>query len=251
MRFPPWQRILMRPADELWTIGERAVSAGRAGRIPVVAAAAALLSVAGYVVYSARPLRHVAIAAGAVKADQPLHLELVRVPGSAFLPTPSLPFPLAVVQILVVLGIAELVMGARATVTVAVTGHVVSTLLARLFFIATTVGVIGLPVAQARILDTGPSAMTTAVGAWLLLRYRAFASLAMLVTGLAIAGLVQDNLDGREHLAAFAVGALAAYLPACVHGLARRPARASATSGVPSGRARPRGERGLEKAHNG
>jgi hypothetical protein len=213
MGFPRWQRILIRPADELWAIGERAVSAGRAGRLPVLAIAAGVLSVAGSAAYSTRPVQHVAIAAGAVSADQPLHVELVRVPGSAFLPTPNLPLPLAVMQILVVLGAAELIMGARATGTVAVTGHVASTLLARLLFLSRTLGVLAVPLAQARILDTGPSAMTTAVGAWILLRNRAYASMAMLAAGLIIAGVLQDNLDGREHLAAFAIGALAAGLP--------------------------------------
>lgn len=218
--FPRWQRIVIRPADELWAIGERAVSAYRAGRLPMLAITAGLLSVAGYVMYSTRPLRHLAIAAGAVSADQPLHLEFVRVPGSAFLPTPNLPLPLAVMQILVVLGIAELVTGARATATVAVAGHVASTLLARLLFMSATPGVIALPLGQARILDTGPSAMTTAVGTWLLLRYRAYASVGMLAAGLTIAAVLQDNVDGREHLAAFAIGALATVLPGQIRRLA-------------------------------
>jgi hypothetical protein len=220
MGFPRWQRILIRPADELWSIGERAAMAGRAGRIPVLAVSAGLLCIAGDVLYSTRPLRHVAIAAGAVSANQPLKLALVRLPGSAFLPTPHLPIPLAAMQIVVVLGLAELVLGARATATVAITGHIASTLLARLFFISTTVGVLGLPLGQARILDTGPSGMTTAVGAWLLVRFRAYASLAMLGGALTISGFLQDNLDGREHLAAFAVGALAAILPAQARRLA-------------------------------
>ena len=43
-----------------------------------------------------------------------------------------------------------------------------------------------MPLSQAGILDTGPSGMTTAIGAWLLARRHAYATLALLMTALTV-----------------------------------------------------------------
>lgn len=210
------------PADELRAIAERARAAWRNGRRPVAAEAAGALSVLGWVLYGSRNWRHVALDTGGVYANLPLHVELVRLPASAFLPTPSLPLPLAVGQLLIVVGTAEILLGTRATVAVAMIGHTTGTLLARLLVTSASLDPFGLPVGQARVLDTGPSVVTTAVGTWLLLRFRAHWSLTMLGCGLAIFAVMQNNLDTREHMAALLVGALAATVPARLRTVAAR-----------------------------
>jgi hypothetical protein len=187
----------------------------------VLAVCAGSLCVLGDVAYSTPALRHVAVAAGAVTSGLPLSIELARLPGSAFLPTAELPLPAAVIQVVAVLGLAELLLGRWATVAVAMSGHVTSTLLARLLIMLGTVSFLGLPAAQMGALDTGPSAMTAAVGTWLLMRRRAYWCLGMLGAGLVAAAVLQDNLDGREHLAAFACGLLAALGPSAAHGVIR------------------------------
>ena len=73
---------------------------------------------------------------------------------------------------------------------------------------------IGLPLSQAGILDTGPSGITTAIGAWLLARRHAYATLALLMVALTVAAFVQPNIDGREHETAMFVGIIAALLQA-------------------------------------
>lgn len=207
----PWLvTVVRRPGDELGAIRELALVRWRAGARPVMAAGAGLLCIAGDVAYTSAGLRHIAVAGGAVTAALPLPLELARLAGSAFLPTAELPLPLAVIQVVLVLGLAELVLGRYATAAVAITAHLASTLFARLLIAVGTAALLGLPASQAGVLDTGPSAMTAAVGSWLLLRARAYWCLAMLGAALIIAAILQDNVDGREHLAAFGCGALAA-----------------------------------------
>jgi hypothetical protein len=63
---------------------------------------------------------------------------------------------------------------------------------------------------QAGILDTGPSGITTAIGAWLLARRHAYATLSLLTIALTVAAFLQPNIDGREHETAMLVGVLAA-----------------------------------------
>lgn len=207
----PWLvTVVRRPGDELGSIWELSLVRWRAGARPVMAAAAGLLCVAGDAADTSSRLHHLAVAGGAVTAALPVRIELARLAGSAFLPTAELPLPLAVIQVVLVLGLAELVLGRCATAAVAITAHLASTLFARLLIGAGTAAVFGLPASQAGVLDTGPSAMTAAVGSWLLLRTRAYWCLGMLGAALTIAAILQDNIDGREHLAAFGCGVLAA-----------------------------------------
>jgi hypothetical protein len=207
----PWLvTVVRRPGAELWSIWELALVRVRAGGRPVMAAGAGLLCVAGDAAYTSPGLRHIAMAGGAVTAALPLRIELARLAGSALLPTAELPLPLAVIQVVLVLGLAQLVLGRCATAAVAITAQVASTLFARLLVGVGTAAVLGLPAGQAGVLDTGPSAITAAVGSWLLLRTRAYWCLGMLGAALTIAATLQDNIDGREHLAAFGCGVLAA-----------------------------------------
>jgi hypothetical protein len=196
--------VLAVPGRELTRVLVAARHQWRAGRRPVLAVVAAGLCVAITAGYASPALRPDVIDAGAVRARLPLGVELVRLPLSAFVPTVELPLLAAVLQVLVVVGLAELLVGRLATVTVAIASQALCTLLARVLVQAG--GLLGLPIAQAGVLDTGPSVITTALGAWLLLRYRAYWCLGLLAGALLAGAAVQDNLDGREHLAAVLCG---------------------------------------------
>lgn len=213
---------IRQPADQLGLIVRRVGRCWRAGRRPVLAAGLGAMSIAGAAAYNVRSLRSAAISVGGVRATLPWRVELVRLPGSVFLPTSDLPLVLAVAQIVVVLGLAEMLLGRWATLAVALAGHVVSTLVARLDIGFGALGVLSLSAGQAHALDTGPSAMTTAVGAWLLMRYRANICIILLGGALLIAGALQNNLDGREHLIAFCCGLLLGLVPSLRSRMVRR-----------------------------
>lgn len=185
----------------------------RSGRRPWLACVAWILAVAATLA-DRGSTRHLLLSGGGVRANLPLWQEIIRLPVSAFVPTPELPLIGAVAQLLIVFSLGEVLLGRRATLLVAALGQLVSSLAARVMILAGTAAMVGLPASQAAVLDTGPSGMTTAVGAWLLVRTRCYGCLTVL--GLAIGSLAvaQDNLDGREHFVAYIVGVLtAAALP--------------------------------------
>jgi hypothetical protein len=142
---------------------------------------------------------------GHVDAALPVTTELVRLPMSLFMPTAYLPLWGAILQLLVVIGLGELILGRSVTLLVAATGHVGSTLLARVLLQAPH-AVFGLTPAMARLLDTGPSGATTAVGACLLVALRMNRTAILLSLGLLIAALVAPGLDAVEHTTALMVG---------------------------------------------
>jgi hypothetical protein len=148
---------------------------------------------------------------GAVYASLPLGTELVRLPMSLFLPTPLLPLWGAVLQLVVVLGISELLFGRLVTVVVAAIGHVGSTLVARVILDSIHGSLFGLSPALVHMLDTGPSAAVTAVGAYLLLAARMYRCTLLLVISLLAAALAIRGIDGVEHMVALACGLLAGY----------------------------------------
>ncbi len=189
-------------------MSQKAWQRWRDGSRPVLGTLLGVLSVAGTVTYGVPALRSSVLAVGAVRAALPWCVECARLPASAFLPTPGLPLPLAVAQIVVVVGLAEMLLGRWATLGVAAAGQIVSTVTARLLLGLTTLHAIGLSASQAHVLDTGPSAVTTAVGAWLLVRFRAHRCVVLLGAALVVADAVQNDLDGREHLVAFCCGVL-------------------------------------------
>lgn len=169
---------------------------------------------AGTAGYSLSGLRPAIEQVGAVTAALPLGTEMARLPVSAFLPTVDLPLAGAVIQVVVVFGLGELLLGRVTMMVVALSAHVLSTLVARLLIVEGALWLLGLPASQAFISDTGPSAMTTAVGAALLLRCRAYWCLSILGTCLLVAAALQNNIDGREHMAAFCCGLLACVIAA-------------------------------------
>jgi hypothetical protein len=150
--------------------------------------------------------------AGAVSASLPLSTELLRLPMSFFLPTEYLPVWGAAAQILVVLGLAEILVSRWLTVAVAAIGHVTATLCARAMVELCPGNLLCLPTAVAHVVDTGPSAASTAVGAFLLVATRCYCSAAILASVLLIAAIAAPGLDGQEHLLALACGLCAGAL---------------------------------------
>jgi hypothetical protein len=146
---------------------------------------------------------------GAVYASLPLTTELSRLPMSLFLPTPLLPVWGAALQLVLVIGIAEMLLGRWLAILVATVGHVVATLSARAVIDSVHGSVLGLTPALGHVLDTGPSAAATAVGAYLLLVLGMKRCAVLLCLSLAIAAVIAPGIDGVEHVVALACGLLA------------------------------------------
>ncbi len=141
-----------------------------------------------------------------MSAALPIKVELARLPLSLFLATPYLPVWAACAQILAVFGIGEFVLGRRLTIVLAVLGHFGATLVARVVLDAVHTHVFGLTPALVHVLDTGPSAATTAVGACLLIVARMNRSAELLGAALVAAYVIAPGVDGVEHLVALGCG---------------------------------------------
>jgi hypothetical protein len=208
--------FVMRAA--LITVGELrrvfviARFAWKNGRRPWFAAMMAAGAVAVYVLLHNSVVAPWLWRAGDVTAALPLSTELWRLPLSLFVPTAFLPLWAAVGQLLVVLGLGEILLGRWVTVVVAALGHAVATLTARAMIEVCSGNLFCLPAGLAHAVDTGPSAAVTAVGACLLVTARCYRSAAVLSGALLIAAIAAPGLDGQEHLLALACGLIAGAL---------------------------------------
>lgn len=159
---------------------------------------------------------------GDVYAALPLTTELIRLPMSLFMPTAYLPLWGAILQLLVVIGLGELILGRSMTLLVTAAGHVGSTLVARILLDTAHAHIFGLAPAFAKLLDTGPSGATTAVGACLLVAMRMNRSAILLSLGLIIATLIAPGVDGVEHMVALCAGLGAGLIARWVYSRAPR-----------------------------
>jgi hypothetical protein len=175
------------------------------GKRPWLAVSLSLASIAVAVMVHVHALSPELWRSGDVYAALPMTTELIRLPMSLLMPTAYLPLWGAILQLLAVIGLGELILGRSVTLLVAATGHVGSTLMARVL-IESPHAVFGLTPAMARLLDTGPSGATTAVGACLLVALRMNRAAILLALGLVIAALVAPGLDAVEHTTALVVG---------------------------------------------
>jgi hypothetical protein len=178
----------------------------QAGRIPWLGIILACGVPAVYLLLHAPGFGRAVWHSGAVYASLPLGTELWRLPMSFFLPTPYLPVWAAMAQVLVVVGLGEIVFGRWLTIVVAATGHFAATLTTRMVLEAGQGTVFALPHALVHSLDTGPSAAATAVGACMLLGLRMHRLTAVLCVALIAAAAVAPGVDGQEHLAALVLG---------------------------------------------
>ncbi len=131
---------------------------------------------------------------------------------SFFFPTAYLPLWAACAQLVVVIGLGELILGRWLTIAVAVVAHLGSTLIARMLLESVHSHVLGLTPALAHVLDAGPSAATTAVGACLLIAARMNRGAVLLCVGLLIAAVAAPGVDAIEHTTSLVWGLLAGAL---------------------------------------
>ena len=140
---------------------------------------------------------------GGVEAGQAWWVALLRTPFSLFVPAPDLPVWGALLQVLLVFGVAELVLGRKWLLLVAYAGTLAGTGFARLgVALGPDVPVLGLGAGVAAEPDTGPSAAVVALVLAVAWRYRAYAVGAVLFCVMSAETVVADNLAGKEHVAA-------------------------------------------------
>jgi hypothetical protein len=167
---------------------------------------------------------------GTVRAEDPLWLALLRTPLSLFVPALDLPAWGALAQILVVFGIAEICLGRRRMLALTYTATLAGTLYARLGIALGPHSPLGLPAADAHVVDTGPSAAVVGLAVYVGLRYRAYVTAGAVIAAMVAEVLVKANLAGKEHLAA-----IAAVLALCAveAALQRRSSSGAGSSGAP------------------
>lgn len=136
----------------------------------------------------------------------PLRLWLLRLPGSMIAPPPGLPVWGSLLQVLVVVGIAEASVGRRWTIAVGLAGHLLSGIAARVLLDIGPGMFGGLPPVDRFVLDTGPSAATVALTAYLALVLRVPILGTLAAAGVVLAMFAHSDLAGREHAVAWIVG---------------------------------------------
>ncbi len=202
-RLPALRRAAVREWGPLVTT-VRADLAGRGVRAlvltPSAVALTALVQVAQNQSWGYRPVQNL----GAVRAEDPLPLALLRTPLSLFVPALDLPVWGALAQILLVFGVAEVCLGRRRTLAVAYAATLAGTLYARVGIALGPEALLGLPASDARVVDTGPSAAVVGLAVYVCHQRRAWFTGALVVLAMVVEVLVKDNLAGREHLAAIA-----------------------------------------------
>ncbi|MEV0258220.1 hypothetical protein AB0H82_28650 [Streptomyces sp. NPDC050732] len=154
---------------------------------------------------------------GCVRAEDPLRLALLRTPLSLFVPALDLPVWGALVQLLIVFGIAEICLGRWRTLLIAYAATLAGTLYARVGIEWGPGNPFGLPASDAQVVDTGPSAAVVGLAVFVCWRYRAYFTAALVTALMVVEVLVKDNLAGKEHLAAIAAVLVLCVLSAVRH----------------------------------
>ncbi|MER5468731.1 hypothetical protein [Streptomyces sp. NPDC002685] len=169
---------------------------------------------------------------GSVRAEEPLWLALLRTPLSLFVPALDLPVWGALAQILIVFGIAEICLGWWRTLVIAYVATLAGTLYARVGIALGPHHPLGLPGADAQVVDTGPSAAVVGLAVFLGWRYRAYVTAGVVIGAMVVEVLLKDNLAGKEHLAAIGAVLVVCCLSAVRHHRSGRE-RAGSGSGLP------------------
>ncbi|MFE7134146.1 hypothetical protein ACFVIM_25145 [Streptomyces sp. NPDC057638] len=159
---------------------------------------------------------------GGVRAEDPFRLALARTPFSLAVLGTDLPIWGALVQVLVVFGVAEMVLGWRLTLLIAYASTLAGTLYARLGVALGPGGALGLPASAARIVDTGPSAAVVGLAVGVCVYLRAWLTGTVVIALVIAEVIVVPNLAGREHLVAVMATLALCSLPA-LRGPRRRP----------------------------
>ncbi|WP_046775185.1 hypothetical protein [Streptomyces yangpuensis] len=148
---------------------------------------------------------------GSVKAVDPFWLALLRTPLSLFVPALDLPVWGALAQILLVFGIAEICLGRWRTLVIGYVATLAGTTYARIGVALGPEHPFGLPVSDRVVNDTGPSAAVVGLAIYLCWRHRAYLTGALVILAMTGEVLINNNLAGKEHLAA-----IAAVMAVCV-----------------------------------
>ncbi|MFF7139890.1 hypothetical protein [Streptomyces nodosus] len=158
---------------------------------------------------------------GSVRAEEPLGQALLRTPLSLFVPALDLPVWGALLQILLVFGVAEICLGWWRTLVIAYTATLAGTLYARVGIALGPLHPLGLPATDAQVVDTGPSAAVIGLALFLCWRHRAYLTGGVVIAAMIAELLLKGNLAGKEHIAA-----IGAVLALCgLSALRRRPDR--------------------------
>jgi hypothetical protein len=211
-------RSVWGDVGQLVTTVARAVRLGRWRRFwlgPAAALAIAALALADRTRGGYRLIQLTAI----VRADQPWYLWLARLPLSAVAPAQLLPFWFAMLEVLLVFGSAQVVLGLRYTVGLGFVGHALATASALVWVrLGPPVGVAA---SYRGVPDAGPSAAVVTLLVYLALRYRMVLVVAAYAAFQAVETVTLNGLTQREHFVAAVVGILAAvagrWLPAWAH----------------------------------
>ncbi|MEU6989052.1 hypothetical protein ABZ953_00115 [Streptomyces sp. NPDC046465] len=188
----------------LFSTVRRALVARRWRAVPMTLAAVCLTALCQYV--QNQPWGYQFIQnVGCVRAEDPLWLSLLRTPLSLFVPALDLPVWGALVQILLVFGIAEICLGRWRALLIGYAATLAGTLYARVGIELGPGNPFGLPASDAQVVDTGPSAAVVALAVYVCWRYRAYFTAALVSALMVVEVLVKNNLAGKEHIAAIVV----------------------------------------------
>ncbi|MFJ9520316.1 hypothetical protein ACIRPK_18915 [Kitasatospora sp. NPDC101801] len=147
---------------------------------------------------------------GVVKAGLPLDVSLLRTPLSLYVPALDLPVWGALVQVFLVFGLAELVLGRRLTLVVAYACTLAGTLFARVGVAIGPDHLFGFPASVAHVRDTGPSAAVVALAIVVAIRCRAWWTAGLVGALMVAEAVVLPNLAGLEHVVALLTAVLLA-----------------------------------------
>ncbi|MEU9475128.1 hypothetical protein [Streptomyces sp. NPDC048191] len=221
-------RALARWAREEWgllyvTVRETLLNR-RLRAAPMTVAAVCLTALLQYVQNQSWGYQFVQNA-GAVRAQDPLWLAVLRTPLSLFVPALDLPVWGALAQILLVFGIAEICIGWWRTLVIAYVATLAGTLYARVGISFGAHAPFGLPWTDAQVVDTGPSAAVVGLAVFVSWRYGAYLTSGAVTLAMVAEVLVKENLAGKEHLAALMAVGLLCLLVAVRHRYGFRPRR--------------------------
>ncbi|MFD7033000.1 hypothetical protein ACFWAR_33760 [Streptomyces sp. NPDC059917] len=183
-----------------WTVRDTLVAKGWRA-VPMSLGAVALTSIFQIVQnqsWGFQPVQNL----GSVKAADPLWLALIRTPLSLFVPALDLPVWGALLQMLLVFGIAEICIGWWRTLLIGYVATLAGTTYARIGLSLSPEHPFGLPLTDRVVNDTGPSAAVVGLAVFVCWRYRAYVTGGLVIAVMIIEVIVKNNLAGKEHLAA-------------------------------------------------
>jgi hypothetical protein len=188
-----WHRLTAVPVRELRALGPRAIP---------LTLCTVLLTFGFWLAWRTTWGSDAARVLGGVSAGIPLPLALLRTPVSLFVPAPDLPVWGALLQVLLLFGLAELQLGRGRMLLVAYFATLCGTLSARAMVAIGPGHVLGLDAYHADVPDTGPSAAVVGLVVCVAMVRRAPIAFTGVWVVMVAEVVAKPNLAGREHVAA-------------------------------------------------